>query len=165
MRRHNTPLLLAAAAVLTGLGSAQAETALMITGSERMTPLLRVLAGRFTELHPDVKVTVSADGSDAGIEALEDGTATIAALARPVSREEVERFRFLARRDLIGVPVAMDVVCLFVHPDNPLTSLTTGQINRVLNGKINRWAELGVAMRAAMGGAAHGPGAVGGHAH
>lgn len=146
MRHLTFPLLLvaASAAMLTGLGSVRAETTILITGSERMAPLLRQVGRRYTELHPDVKIEVQGGGSDTGLKALVEGRAMIASLARPATEEEVRQIRFLTRHHLVSVPIAMDAVAFFVNPKNPLAVLTIEQINHIYAARISRWDQLGI---------------------
>ncbi len=40
-------------------------------------------------------------------------------------------------------PVALDGLVVVVHPDNPLTALTLGEVQAVFNGRITNWQTLG----------------------
>lgn len=40
-------------------------------------------------------------------------------------------------------PVAVDGLVIVVHPDNPVSSLTLGEVQAVFNGRITNWASLG----------------------
>ena len=148
MQHHSLAirLVLAGGALMFGLGSARAETTILIAGSQRMVPLLRELAKRYEELHADVKIKVKGGGSEAGVNALAEGVATVASLPRPITDKEIRKVRFMARRDPVGVPIAMDAVALFVHPANPLESLTVEQVNQIFSRKITLWGQLGVAL-------------------
>jgi phosphate transport system substrate-binding protein len=139
-------LVLAGGALMFGLGSARAETTIVIAGSQRMVPLLRELAKRYEETHADVRIEVKGGGSEAGVNALAEGAASVASLARPITDKEALKVRFMARHDPVGVPIAMDAVALFVHPANPLESLTVEQVSQVFSRKITLWDQLGVAL-------------------
>jgi phosphate transport system substrate-binding protein len=39
--------------------------------------------------------------------------------------------------------IAMDGVCVVVHPSNPITELTSNQVRDIYMGKITNWKELG----------------------
>jgi len=40
-------------------------------------------------------------------------------------------------------PVAVDGLVIIVHPDNPVTSLSRGEVQAVFNGRITNWSTLG----------------------
>ncbi|MCH7808575.1 MAG: PstS family phosphate ABC transporter substrate-binding protein [Planctomycetes bacterium] len=143
-RRRGLTLAYAAAALWIGTSSAIAQTAIVITGSDRMAPFLRELAKAFQELHPDVSIDVQGGGSGVGIKALESGAAAIAALDRPATSEEIRRFRLATKHAPVGVPIALDAVILFVHPANHLTSLSLEQIGRIYTHRITNWDQLDV---------------------
>lgn len=44
---------------------------------------------------------------------------------------------------LIETPVALDAFVFIVHPDNPVKSLTTKQLQDIYTGKITNWKEVG----------------------
>jgi phosphate transport system substrate-binding protein len=46
-------------------------------------------------------------------------------------------------RDLLGFPIARDGVCLIVHKDNPVKSLSSEQVVGIYTGKITNWKEVG----------------------
>jgi phosphate transport system substrate-binding protein len=148
MQHHSRAirLVLAGGALMFGLVPARAETTIVIAGSQRMVPLLRELARRYEETHADVRIEVKGGGSEAGVNALAEGAASVASLARPITGEEILKVRFMARHDPVGVPIAMDAVALFVHPANPLESLTVEQVNQIFSRKITLWDQLGVAL-------------------
>jgi phosphate transport system substrate-binding protein len=46
-------------------------------------------------------------------------------------------------RDLIAVPIAYDAIVIIVHPSNPLTSLSIGQIKGIFSRQMTNWSEAG----------------------
>ena len=44
---------------------------------------------------------------------------------------------------LIETPIASDALIFIVHPNNPITSLTNEQIQKIYTGKITNWKEVG----------------------
>ena len=145
---HTKHLLLVLAAAAGGFALpeivAAGEPSVVVAGSERMAPLVRALAERYTELHPDVKIEVSGGGSAAGIEKLVDGTAMLASVARPVTEDELRRAESLSRTNLVGIPVAMDAVVFFVNRRNGLASVTLDQLEQIFRHKVETWEELGL---------------------
>ncbi|MBN1641876.1 MAG: substrate-binding domain-containing protein [Anaerolineae bacterium] len=45
-------------------------------------------------------------------------------------------------QDLWTAPLALDAVAIVVHPDNPLTALSSAQLRDILSGRIWQWADL-----------------------
>jgi phosphate transport system substrate-binding protein len=105
-----------------------------LAGSSTMAPLLEALGRRFQKLHPEVVIEVETGGSARGIHDVRDGSCDIGMVGRPLKDDE---------RDLIGFPVARDGVCLIVHKDNLVKSLSSEQVVGIYTGKITNWKEAG----------------------
>jgi phosphate transport system substrate-binding protein len=109
-----------------------------------MVPVLQELARVYNESHSEVTIEVNGGGSAEGIKSLEQGKATIAAVARPATEEERRRARLIRRTDLVGIPIAMDAVIFFVRPDNPLDSLTLDQVRDIFMHRVTMWEQVDV---------------------
>ncbi|GIW95976.1 MAG: phosphate-binding protein [Pirellulaceae bacterium] len=107
---------------------------LIITGSSTLAPLVAEIARRFEQLHPDVRIEVQTGGSSRGIRDVSTGAADIAMVSRDLDESE---------RDLTAIPIARDGVCLLIHKNNPVTSLTDEQVIGIYTGKIRHWEEVG----------------------
>jgi phosphate transport system substrate-binding protein len=105
-----------------------------LAGSSTMAPLVEALGKRFRALHPDVIIEVEMGGSSRGIHDVREGSCNIGMVARPLNDNE---------RDLIGFPIARDGVCLIVHKDNPVNSLSSEQVAGIYTGQITNWKEAG----------------------
>ena len=105
-----------------------------LAGSSTMAPLVQALGKRFRALHPDVIIEVEMGGSSRGIHDVREGLCNIGMVARPLDDNE---------RELIGFPIARDGVCLVVHKDNPVKSLSSEQVVGIYTGKITNWKEAG----------------------
>ncbi|MEY2540153.1 MAG: phosphate transport system substrate-binding protein [Verrucomicrobiota bacterium] len=105
-----------------------------LTGSSTMAPLIEALGKRFQRLHRKVVIEVETGGSARGIHDVREGSCNIGMVGRPLKEEE---------RDLIGFPIARDGVCLIVHKDNPVKSLSSQQVARIYTGQITNWKEVG----------------------
>src|ERR1700726_142137 len=103
-------------------------------GSSTMAPLVEALGKRFRGLHPEVIIEVEMGGSSRGIHDAREGSCDIGMVGRPLKDDE---------RDLIGFPIARDGVCLIVHKDNPVKSLSSEQVVAIYTGKITNWKEVG----------------------
>ncbi|HOK65650.1 MAG TPA: phosphate ABC transporter substrate-binding protein [Anaerohalosphaeraceae bacterium] len=115
---------------------------LQIDGSTTVGPLGDAFAEVFKELHPDVSITVKKTGSGDGAAALIDGRCDIAMMSRFMKDKE---FQQAVEKGVFPVAhvIAMDGVCVVVHPSNPVTELRTEQIRDIYMGKITNWKELG----------------------
>lgn len=107
---------------------------LVIAGSGTMSPLVRAIADRYREQHPDVAIDIRPLGSDRGLAALRAKQADIAMFSRPLDE---------SMTDLVGMPIARDGVSLVVHRDNPVRSLTSAQITAIYARRIGNWRAVG----------------------
>ena len=62
--------------------------------------------------------------------------------ARRMSSDE-KAYANAAGVSLIETPIALDAFIFIVHPDNPIKSLTTEQIQDIYTGKITQWNKVG----------------------
>jgi phosphate transport system substrate-binding protein len=99
-----------------------------------MAPLVEALGKRFQKLHPEVAIEVATGGSSRGIHDVREGSCNIGMVGRSLKDDE---------RDLLGFPIARDGVCLIVHKDNPVKSLSSEQVVGIYSGKITNWKEVG----------------------
>lgn len=94
-----------------------------------------------------LSVLIAAHGSSTGFAALGSGAADLVASSRPISDVEVDQLQAFGdlRSGRSEQVIGLDGVAVIVHPDNPLTSLTTAQLAQVFAGQVTRWEQLGVA--------------------
>jgi phosphate transport system substrate-binding protein len=119
---------------LPAKGSAPASGKLLITGASTMTPMVVAIGKRFSTMHPGVQIEVQTVGSAAGIDDVRKGKADIGMVARALSDNESGLYSFA---------IARDGICLIVHKDNPVRSLTNQQVFDIYTGKISRWSRVG----------------------
>jgi phosphate transport system substrate-binding protein len=138
----------AAVAALLGLGVAAAagaeaeHKALQMEGSTTVGPIADAFAEVFQKLHPDWTITVKKTGSGDGASALVDKRCDIANMSRFMKPEE---FKKAVEGGVTPVAhaIAMDGVCIIVHPSNPLTEITIDQARKIYAGEVTNWKELG----------------------
>ncbi len=136
-----TSKLLVVGAVLCLVGWVSAET-LQINGSTTVGPIADAFAEYFKGVNPDLQITVNKTGSGNGAAALIDGRCDIATMSRFMEPDE---FKHAVAKGIFPVAhvVAMDGVCIVVHPSNPIKALTSAQVRDIYMGKIRNWKELG----------------------
>lgn len=105
-----------------------------VVGSTTVTPVSELLAHRFMELNPGVRVTVQAGGSTPGIRAAQEGAADIGQSSRNLRPAEQALHQVIIARD--GMPI-------IVHPTNPVSNLTLAQVRDIFAGRITNWKEVG----------------------
>jgi len=111
-------------------------------GSDTLVNLALAWAETYTQLHPEVRISVTGGGSGTGIAAMINGTVDIANASRKMKPEE------FAAAEANGISpvefvVARDAIAVVVHPSNPVDGLTLQQISDIYTGKITNWQEVG----------------------
>jgi len=129
-----------AAAVSTGLYWKQLKSEqrinLLIAGAAPMVPYVRMLAQAFNREHSHVDIVIEKGHSRAGLIALEHAGIDIAMMSQDLAPNE----NYLnIHNALIGI----DGIAIVVHPDSPITGLSTIQAREVFEGIITNWKELG----------------------
>jgi phosphate transport system substrate-binding protein len=108
---------------------------LTITGSTSVTPFAEHLAEQYQKQHPGTAINVQGLGSSAGIRAAIDGVAEIGMSSRELKPEEIEQLDELV--------IARDALAIVVHPSNPITNLSTAQIQGIFTGSVRSWDAVG----------------------
>ncbi len=134
-----TTLYLAACGLATSTPPTATEDTLTgrltFAGSTTMQPLVAQLADEFRVLHPHVVMDIAAGGSSVGIQAIHDGTTDIGMASRALTADEAKGIQ--------QYKVAIDVLAIIVHPDNPVAGLTLEQLRGIFSGQITNWKDLG----------------------
>tara|TARA_R110002073_G_scaffold35970_17_gene104943 strand:- start:9053 stop:9898 length:846 start_codon:yes stop_codon:yes gene_type:complete len=107
---------------------------IVLTGSSTVAPLIGEIAKQFEVQHPGVRVDVQSGGSSRGVADTRRGLADIGMVSRDLKTGE---------QDLTAFTIARDGICVIVHRDNPVTSLTDDQIVAIYTDRINNWKEVG----------------------
>jgi phosphate transport system substrate-binding protein len=119
----------------------QAET-LQLEGSTTVGPIADAFAEYFKSVYPSLEITVKKTGSGDGAAALVDGRCDIANMSRFMKDQEFKDAVANGIYPLAHV-IAMDGVCIIVHPSNPVRALTKDQIRDIYTGKITNWSQAG----------------------
>ena len=127
---------------VTSAALAVEKQTLQIEGSTTVGPIADAFAEAFKSNYPGLEITVKKTGSGDGAAALVDGRCDIAIMSRFMKDKE---FSKAVENGIFPVAhvVAMDGVCVVVHPSNPVTQLSTSQIRDIYKGNITNWKEVG----------------------
>ncbi|MEX0717417.1 MAG: phosphate ABC transporter substrate-binding protein [Planctomycetaceae bacterium] len=129
--------LIAAAGCAPGGSAGEAlrrGTRITLTGSSTVAPLMSEIGKRFERRHPGVRVDVQTGGSSRGVADVRDGLAEIGMISRDLAADEADLHAFV---------IARDGVCVILHAENPVASLTNEQVAGIYTGRIDDWSDVG----------------------
>jgi phosphate transport system substrate-binding protein len=113
-----------------------------VEGSTTVGPIADGFAEVFQRMYRNVTITVNKSGSGTGAAALLDGRCDIATMSRLMKEKE---YKDAIAKGVFpfGHVVAMDGVCVVVHPSNPVRAPSSSQVRDIYLGKITNWKQLG----------------------
>lgn len=137
------PLFLATGSMLCACGGPR--TLIQNKGSDTMLEVAQKWAEKFHELRPEIGVSVTGGGTSVGVAGIINGTADIANCSRRLTTDEIDAAK-QKQHDPVEHHVGYDGIAIFVHKDNPLTSITMDQIKQIYvdGGSLTKWSQLGV---------------------
>jgi phosphate transport system substrate-binding protein len=132
--------------------SGEVAGSLKCVGSDTMNNLVALWAEGFKKSYPSVQEGIEGKGSGTAPSALTEGTSTFGPMSRDWKPSEIDTFKEKHGYAPTVVPVAIDMLAVFVHKDNPLKSLSLPEVdaifskNRTGGGKneIRTWGDLGL---------------------
>ncbi|SIN79066.1 phosphate ABC transporter substrate-binding protein [Halodesulfovibrio marinisediminis] len=108
-----------------------------IAGGTAHIPVMKAAAKRIMIKNSDIRITIAGGGSGVGIQKVGEGLVDIGNAGRATSDKEKAKYT------LTSYPFAVDGVATVLSAKNPVSALTTKQIQDVFAGKITNWKELG----------------------
>ena len=145
--RALTLLLLMAFCLLHCENKARGSRSIIqVKGSDTIVNVAQAWAEAYKKVEPSVEIEVSGGGSGVGIAALTKGAIDIATASRNIKQEESEEVKRNTGKDPVEFVVGYDALAVFIHKDNPLDSITVGDLDRIYdeNGDVKKWSQLGV---------------------
>jgi phosphate transport system substrate-binding protein len=120
-------------------------------GSDTLNNLMTFWAEGFATAYPIVNVQIEGKGSTTAPPALIEGTAQLGPMSREMKKDEIDAFEKKYGYKPTQVKVCIDALAVFVHKDNPLTSLTMAQVDGLFSStfkhggkEIKNWGSLGL---------------------
>jgi phosphate transport system substrate-binding protein len=134
--------ILILALVTLGLAIPCFAEKIVVEGSTTVLPIAQKAAEVFMNSNPGSDISVRGGGSGVGIASLIDGTCDIGDSSRPIKDTELDK-AVTNGRSLKANVVAMDGICVIVHPSNNVGALSKKQIKDIYAGAISNWKQLG----------------------
>jgi phosphate transport system substrate-binding protein len=120
-------------------------------GSSTLSNLLLRWSTEFHRLHPSVEVRITGGGSGTAVPALIEGRADLGPMSRPMSSDEVERFRAKFSYPPTRLTVVIDAIAVYVNKHNPLTRISFRQLDGIFSSTrklgaqpIRTWGQMGL---------------------
>ncbi|MFA6217817.1 MAG: phosphate ABC transporter substrate-binding protein [Candidatus Omnitrophota bacterium] len=115
---------------------------IVVEGSTTVLPIAQKAAEVFMNSNPGVDISVRGGGSGVGIASLIDGSCDIGDSSRPIKDTELDK-AVSNNRSLKANVIAMDGICVIVHPSNAVSALSKQQVKDIFKGSISNWQKLG----------------------
>ena len=142
--------MLTAFALLTSCGgdvNGGNRTVLQNKGSDTLVNVAQAWAEEYSKVNPNCAVAVTGGGSGTGISAMINGTVDIANSSRSMKGKEKD-MAMENGVEPIEFTVGYDALAVYVHKDNPITSITIEQLKAIYGegGAVEKWSDLGITM-------------------
>ncbi len=126
-------------------GTGKERTAIQNKGSDTLVNVAQAWAEAYRQVDPDVAVSVSGGGSGTGIAALINGTVDIANASRAMKQKEIDQAKTRGQNPVEHI-VGYDALAVFLHKDNPATSLSIPQLAEIYGegGTTEKWTDIGL---------------------
>ncbi len=121
-------------------------------GSDTLNNLMTLWAEDFKKHYPNVNIQIQGAGSSTAPPALTEGTSNFGPMSREMKSEEIQAFEAKFGYKPTAVPVAIDVLAVYVNKDNPIKGLSLQQVDAIFSATrkcgeakdIVRWGDLGL---------------------
>jgi phosphate transport system substrate-binding protein len=121
-------------------------------GSDTLANLMTLWSEEYKKLYPNVNIQIQSAGSSTAPPALTEGTSNFGPMSREMKEAEVQAFEAKYGYKPTKVPVAIDVLAVYVNKDNPIKGLTLAQVDAIYSAtrkcggekNITKWGELGL---------------------
>jgi len=140
--RNRLSLILMALATLGLASVATAADQITVKGSDTMVLIAQRWAEAYMKATPGTSVQVTGGGSGTGIAGIIEGTCNVANSSRPIKASELAKGKD-SGKNLIEHKMALDALCVVVHPNNSVKELSVAQVKAIMTGAITDWSAVG----------------------
>ncbi|MCC5868881.1 MAG: phosphate ABC transporter substrate-binding protein PstS family protein [Gammaproteobacteria bacterium] len=121
-------------------------------GSDTLNNLMTLWAEEFAGFYPNVNIQIQGAGTSTAPPALIEGTSNFGPMSRPMRDSEQRAFEDRYGYPPTLVPVAIDMIAVYVNQDNPLEGLTMQQVDAIFGAtracggprNIRTWGDVGL---------------------
>lgn len=121
-------------------------------GSDTLNNLMTLWAEEYNKFYPNVRVQIQGAGSSTAPPAMIEGTANMGPMSRAMRDSEVQEFEKRHGYKPYPVPVAIDMLAVYVNKDNPIKALSLPQVDAIFSATrrcgykedIMRWGQIGL---------------------
>lgn len=121
-------------------------------GSDTLNNMMTLWAETFQGEYPNVNIQVQGAGSSTAPPAITEGTANLGPMSRAMKQGEIQAFEQKHGYPPTEVRVAIDLLAVYVHRDNPIEGMSIPQVDAVFSSTrrcggasdITRWGQLGL---------------------
>ena len=121
-------------------------------GSDTLNNLMTLWAEEFAKLYPNVNIQIQGAGSSTAPPALVEGTANFGPMSRAMKDSEQREFEARHGYPATEMPVAIDMLAVYVNKDNPIKGMSLPQVDAVFSATracgykedVTRWGQLGL---------------------
>lgn len=121
-------------------------------GSDTLNNLMTLWAEEFKGFYPNVNIQIQGAGTSTAPPALTEGTSNIGPMSRPMRQGEIQAFEERHGYPPTLVPVAIDLLAVYVNRDNPIEGLSIPQVDAIFSANrrcgaaadITRWGQVGL---------------------
>jgi phosphate transport system substrate-binding protein len=140
-------------AIIDSLEPYQAKTEwkgkVTIVGSGSVAGLAEMWSREVKVFHADSSLEATGGGSEQGLDHLLTKPEDVAAVTRPLEQADIEKLKTAGLKDPVAIIVGLDALAVFVHPKNPMQSISPEQFRKIYCdsdkfGKCASWGALGL---------------------
>ena len=121
-------------------------------GSDTLNNLMTLWAEEFAKFYPNVNIQIQGAGTSTAPPALVEGTSNFGPMSRPMRASEVRAFEDRHGYAPTDVPVAIDMLAVYVNKDNPIEGLSIPQVDAIFSATracgypddITTWGQVGL---------------------
>jgi phosphate transport system substrate-binding protein len=121
-------------------------------GSDTLNNLMTLWAEAFQRFYPNVNIQIQGAGTSTAPPAVTEGTANFGPMSRGMRDGEIQAFERRHGYAPTLVPVAIDVLAVYVNRDNPIQGLSIQQVDAIFSATrrcggaadITRWGQVGL---------------------
>src|SRR3954471_18654016 len=121
-------------------------------GSDTLANLMTLWSEDYKKLYPNVNIQIQSAGSSTAPPALTEGTSNFGPMSRAMKEAEVQAFEAKYGYKPTKVPVAIDVLAVYVNKDNPIKGFTLAQVDAIFSATrkcggekdLVNWGEVGL---------------------